>query len=222
MPQIKDVAITKTIAEDGDLLIMQNPATGETYNIKRSDFLSGLSSGSSTPTNTILTFSSSGDANGICYWLGAKSGTWSNPHTGGLLEVFVSSLQAGSFAQIVDRSAGVPMYSYNVASSWMGVNFKNYKIKPSYYSIRHDNEVGYYLRSWKLQGSNDTGSTWVDLDIRSNDTTISSPDGWGSFPVAAAGAFFRILRVISTGVDSSETNYFCIGELEFCGEVTVV
>lgn len=43
MPQIKDFP-TRTVATAGDLLIMQDPATGETFNIAKDDFLAGLSS----------------------------------------------------------------------------------------------------------------------------------------------------------------------------------
>jgi hypothetical protein len=49
MPQIKNVSITKTIAEDADLLILQNPTTGETYKITKADFLAGLTAQPSTP-----------------------------------------------------------------------------------------------------------------------------------------------------------------------------
>ncbi|MEH2243549.1 discoidin domain-containing protein [Nostoc sp.] len=49
MPQIKDIAITKTVAGNDDLLIMQNPETGETYNITGANFLKGASSSTTTP-----------------------------------------------------------------------------------------------------------------------------------------------------------------------------
>jgi hypothetical protein len=39
MTQIKDIAITKIIAEDSDFLLMQNPTTGETYKITKADLL---------------------------------------------------------------------------------------------------------------------------------------------------------------------------------------
>lgn len=56
MPQIKDIAITKTVAADTDFLIMQNPITGETYKITKASLLAGVSSagGGSTPTDIAL------------------------------------------------------------------------------------------------------------------------------------------------------------------------
>ncbi|BAY10638.1 LamG-like jellyroll fold domain-containing protein [Calothrix sp. NIES-2098] len=43
MTEIKDLAITKTEAGDNDWLILQEASTGQTYKIKVSDFLAGLS-----------------------------------------------------------------------------------------------------------------------------------------------------------------------------------
>ncbi|MDQ3018248.1 MAG: hypothetical protein M3Q64_00020 [bacterium] len=47
MTQIKDISITKTIAENGDFLLMQNPITGETYKITKANLLAALSNGTS-------------------------------------------------------------------------------------------------------------------------------------------------------------------------------
>lgn len=42
--QIKDIAIIKTIAQDSDFLLMQNPSTGETYRITKANLLANFSS----------------------------------------------------------------------------------------------------------------------------------------------------------------------------------
>jgi hypothetical protein len=44
LKQIKDIAIIKTAAENSDFLLMQNPITGETYRITKTNLLSGFSS----------------------------------------------------------------------------------------------------------------------------------------------------------------------------------
>lgn len=65
MPQYKDFAIQKTAAESTDILLLQNPITGETYKITKGDFLAGLSSGGGSPTTILWT-----PANINCYhWL---------------------------------------------------------------------------------------------------------------------------------------------------------
>ncbi|MHC5819169.1 MAG: hypothetical protein ACYT04_25650, partial [Nostoc sp.] len=51
--EIKDITIEQTIAEDADYLILQNPTSGLTYRIKKSDFLAGLSINGSSNENII-------------------------------------------------------------------------------------------------------------------------------------------------------------------------
>ena len=221
----------KTVSANSDYFIGID-ASGAFYRITKDNLLAGLSSssntsntgsntgGSTSNTNTVLTFASSGDTNGICYWLGAKNGSWTNPHTSGQLQVSASSFGgSGKPEQIVDRQGGYALYTNNAANSWFSVNFNTYKIQPNYYTIRHDNETGYYLRNWKLQGSNDN-INWTDLDTKVNNTTINAPDGWGAFPISGINVFYKILRILQTGPTSTNDNYLVIGELEFYGEVT--
>jgi hypothetical protein len=46
MPEIRNIAILKTVAADNDFLVLQSPE-GETYRITKADLLKGLSSGTS-------------------------------------------------------------------------------------------------------------------------------------------------------------------------------
>lgn len=45
--EIKNIAITKTVADDSDFLLMQNPTTRETYKITKADLLAGISNNGS-------------------------------------------------------------------------------------------------------------------------------------------------------------------------------
>ena len=51
MTQFKDVAIVKTVAEDDDILLLQNPTTKETYQIKKVHLLAGYAAGSNMATS---------------------------------------------------------------------------------------------------------------------------------------------------------------------------
>lgn len=59
MTQFKDVAIVKTVAEDDDILLLQNPTIKETYQIKKVHLLSGLATGSNM-ANSVPSVISSG------------------------------------------------------------------------------------------------------------------------------------------------------------------
>jgi hypothetical protein len=208
--------VVKTSAEDSDYIFMFG-ADGA-YKISKANLFQGLSSGTITNENTTLSFNAVGDINGICYWLGSKNGSWVNPHTSGRLQVSMSGIGGGTVEKIVDRLGSATIYTLNAVNSWIAIDFLNYKIKPNYYSIRHDNETGYYLRNWKLQGSNDA-TNWIDLDEKNNNTAINSPDRWGGFPLSGIASFYKILRILQTGLNSNSDNYLVIGELEFYGDV---
>ncbi|QHG15809.1 discoidin domain-containing protein [Nostoc sp. ATCC 53789] len=219
MVQIKDLAITKTSAEDTDLFVLQNPTTGETYSITKADLFSGLSSGGGSGTDeTALTYSSNGDDNGLFYYLGTNGKTtfWVNPATTSALIVTASSTEGGSPVGLSDRSAS-EYYSNISANNWIKYQIDTgKKLKCNYYSIRsRANNVDYYPRNWILQGSND-GSTWTDLDTQVNNTTISSISQWLSLPVTSTTAY-SYFRLLQNGVDSSGVGYLCLGEIELYG-----
>lgn len=181
----------------------------------------------------VLTFSAHGDVQGVFYWLGTFYGyhAWVNPQTLQVLNVVTSSVWSGSITLLSDRVANALLYSSTTAGQWVAFDLGEGKtLKPSYYTLRHDGETGYYLRRWKLQGSNNAtantvaalaAATWIDLDERLNDTTINSPDAWGGWVVAPVPEVgYRWLRVLMTGVNSSNDNYLLLGEVEFYGTLT--
>lgn len=217
MPQIKDIEITKITAGDSDLLVMQNPETGETYKITKANLLAGSSNGGGTPTptETNFTYVRDGDTHGLFYFLGTQKNTiaWSNPYDNGLI-VTASSVSGGSLFQLCDRADG-NFYSGNYNNSWVNFRLDSGKLLCNRYSIKSRTDNGYFLRSWKLQGSDD-GSTWVDLDVQTNNTTVNSPTTWLTLPVTATVGY-SIFRLINTGNDSNGYNYLCLGEVELYG-----
>ncbi|MEH2287165.1 hypothetical protein [Nostoc sp.] len=218
MSQIKDIAIEKTTADNGDYLVMQNPTTGETYKIKVSNFLAGLSGLPVTPVLHQLTFAFSGDANGLFYYLGTNKGAtvWNNP-ANRLLAVTASSIGSGDPNTLSNRQAD-QFYTGDLANSWVMFEFVG-QLKCQYYSIKsRSNDSNFYPRTWKLQGSID-GSTWVDLDSQNNNATLVSAGQWLSLPISATVSYSK-MRILQNGLDSSGYNYFCLDEVELYGEYT--
>ena len=222
MTEIRHLAITKTSAENDDLLLMQNPTTGETYNIKKSDFLAGLSSsgntgsGGNTPSNINLTFATSGDVNGLFYYLGTAKGTqpWDNPTNRGLL-ISVSSIGVGFPVSLVNRDAS-EFYTNNAPQSWVAFDIGTSKLRCNYYLLRNRNVADHYLRSWSFQGSND-GSTWMTLDNQINNAVLNTPSQWLALPVVS-NTPYSVFRLLQTGQNSAGYNYLCLGEVELYGE----
>ncbi len=182
----------------------------------------------SGPGTAAFTYASDGDTNGVVYFIGTGQGTtsFSNPHTATSVVVVRSTNGVGSASQMVDRTSQ-DSQTTDAANSWMAIDLGSSRtLIPTKYSLRHGYSSGYYIRTWKLQGSNNAASnsvadlnaaTWADLDTRTGDTTINSGYGWGSFTVTGAATGYRWLRVIQTGVNSSSNNELVLCEFEFYG-----
>lgn len=161
------------------------------------------------------------DTNGIIYFAGTNFGqaTWSNPHNASRLIVAYSTTTSGTPANLVDRAVNTANRTNNTANSWMRVDFGlGRSVRPVFYVLQHDNTAGAYLRTWKLQGSNDTSFVlWDDLDVRTNDTTINAVNAFGGFAITPVTTSYRYLRVLQTDVNSDGTNTLVIAEFEVYG-----
>ena len=212
-------AETRNQVADSDYILMID-LNGTLYKILKADFLAGSSNktgsnaGGSSGIN--LTFSASEDTNGLFYYLGTVGNIvpWANPTSRGLT-IQASTAINGSVESLVNRDES-QFYTDNLPSSWVSFNIGTKKLKCNYYSIRARNAANYYLRNWKLQGSND-GATWVDLDTQTNNTTLANASQWLSIPInnTAAYSWFRILNY---GLDSEGYNFLTLGEVELYGE----
>lgn len=185
-------------------------------------------------TNTYtLTYSSNGDTNGLFYLLGTNMGmrAWANPAQDSYIDsdytnnyavlLSASTIKGGSLGTLTNR-ATASFYTENVAGSWIKVDLGGFRtLSCNGYSIRNYSMNGDWLRSWKLQGSNDN-NTWVDLDIRINDTTFNAPNVWATYtPNQNVATAFRWFRILNTGLTSSGSNYLCLGEWEMYGALTI-
>ncbi|MEH2448938.1 MAG: hypothetical protein V7K18_25080 [Nostoc sp.] len=166
---------------------------------------------------TKLYYESNGDSKGLFYYLGTvgKTQPWANPTSKGLT-IQASTTGSGSVQSIVNRDES-EFYTNNIPSSWVSFNIGTSKLKCNCYSIRARNNTAYYIRNWKLQGSDD-GSTWIDLDTQTNNTTLANASQWISIPINNASAAYSWFRVLNYGLDSEGHNYFTLGEVELYGE----
>jgi hypothetical protein len=192
-------------------------------------------------TTVSRVYVSDGDTNGVAYYIGTNLGMagWTNPHTALRVTVIRSSTLNGVDADLVDRSINYNTTDNN-SGEWMaidlGSNDASRLMVVSDYSLQNGSSGGFdhTPRNWKLQGSNNVGSndatgvnaaTWVDLDTRSNDTSIASSSGaWGHFILGSVPAGYRWLRILATGINNGgdATQFLQIGEFEFYGDFSYV
>lgn len=174
-------------------------------------------------------YSSDGDTNGVCYFIGTNFGLagWTNPHTAGRITVVRSSDGAGDATDIVDHAANFNSASDNNVNSWIAIDLGSGRsLVVDTYSMQNRTATGEFIRNWKLQGSNDpvsnsignlAAATWTDLDTHIADSTINAGDAWGTFVLGSTPAAYRWFRILQTGANSGSDNYLTIAELELYG-----
>lgn len=185
---------------------------------------------SSNPSNggsnqgTQLNYVSSGDENGVFYYLGSnkKTTTHSNPIDNAIIEGIASSIFTSNTAvrNLADRNQTTNCLSNNLPNSYVGVNLKNYNLLINGYALQGNANEQQFIRNWKLQASND-GTTWTDIDSQANNTTISGYN-WLYIPIANQTIRYRYFRVYQTGLNSNNMDFLCIPELELYGNLALI
>jgi E3 ubiquitin-protein ligase HECTD1 len=178
------------------------------------------SGGSTSGTTKTLTYSSDGDTNGVCYWIGTNFGAeaWNNPHIANRVVCsIIQPFDSNRFpADLVDRQPSGSPATSDAPNSKMRIDLGlGNKLKPNYYSLRGADRPNLHLRSWAFQGSNDL-QNWVDLDTQVNNSAINQ-NTWFSGACTAIEEY-RYLQIKQTGSPSDGTNIMTLGEWEFYGE----
>jgi len=185
------------------------------------------------PTTVSRSYVSNGDANGVFYFLGTGLGAnvWANPQTSAQIVAVRSTDGAGTVADIFDRTTNATYTNGGALGDFIFVDLgANRSLVPNYYSLRNYNQANREMRTWKLQGTNSVAgtsvaqinaATWTDLDVRSNDTTMSGANAWANYtPNQSNTTAFRYLRILQTGNDATGNPYICVAEWELYGTFT--
>jgi len=104
-------------------------------------------------------------------------------------------------------------------NSWMKIDFKNFYIVPTHYSLRHyiswDTEA---LRNWLLEASFD-GSSWQTLRAHRTDNSLNHKGAVATWELRAKGAKYRCFRVRQIGVNSNKHYYLSCSGFEIYGDI---
>jgi hypothetical protein len=163
---------------------------------------------------------SSAPLNGIISHFTAESG--GNVHTTGIIAITASSTIRNQCYQVADHNWNNYWYSNNLAHSMIQFDFKTRRVALTNYTIKSAGHSNNHLLHWSIDGSNDLTS-WVTLDQRDtndlNGNYIVKSYSCSSGESSSPPSFFRYLRLIQTGKNSSNTDHVMIGNLEFFGSV---
>lgn len=114
--------------------------------------------------------------------------------------------------------------SANKPNSWLCINFKEKKIKPSYYSIKSNNGGGKnnaHLKNWVIEGSKDNVN-WVILDERKNEESLNDRTASNTFKIQhnfENDEFYQYIKIRQTGLNTSNGNQLYFGSIEFFGSL---
>jgi hypothetical protein len=176
---------------------------------------------------------------GIVYWLGEQNqpGEWSNPS--------LRSKDGSEPSMIITRSSSAKGSASDAAAlqftnsctrrnpvidekgnhtNWYLFDFKNYRILPTHYSLRHGWKQGKFcLRSWKLEGSvTGAADSWVTFCQHTDDESLnSSPTNKNTWAFANRPnqtlPWVRYFKVSMTSPNSHGSYTMCLAGFEVYG-----
>jgi len=175
-------------------------------------------------TYTNKTFVSNGDNNDVFYHVGTGNLTttvFKNPSPEYGVTLSASSINnvIRPLTQLIARnSSGFQFFTNDVPNSWIVFDLGDrYQLEVNRYSIKGEVEFNQYnMRSWILQGSNDS-TNWVALDTRTNETAVNGP-AFTSWDVAAS-TYHRYFRILQTAVNQGGNHWLTMDELRLYGSL---
>eukprot|EP01083_Nonionella_stella_P095039 266733_1 len=140
------------------------------------------------------------DINGIVYAIATDYGQtqWTNPAKRNLIRI-TSTRWSGYIENVlsVTKVEG-ECCSCGTMNPRLTIDFgAKRKIKPSHYTLRHDDSAGYYLRKWNFEGSND-GASWNTLRSHCDDTSLNAPYATHTWTIDA-DEYYQMFRIFLTG-----------------------
>ena len=91
------------------------------------------------------------------------------------------------------------------------------KVKPTAYTLRHDDSGCFYLRHWNFEGSAD-GNNWDIIKQHRNDTSISQAKQSKTWTVDG-NKYYTMFRIHCTGYNSDGCYYISCHGFELYGHL---
>ena len=168
---------------------------------------------SSAVKGTVFTYSGKDfDKNGIVHHLmkGCTRGSGSYP-----IDATRISNAQGKAEDPLFNISGTCCTNNKISNSWWKFDFKDRKVSPTNYTLKHGYSKGYALKSWDLEGSNDD-TNWTKLSTHKNDLSLRKSKT-KTFGIPAHSGSYRYFRLIMTDKNSSNSWTFCLGGIELYG-----
>lgn len=110
-------------------------------------------------------------------------------------------------------------WSQNQAYAYIIFDFKDHRIKPTFYTIRTDCNLGYFLKSFYIQGSNDKNQ-WDIIDEINECYQLNTYNRTYTFAVQKQiETEYRYIRLYQTNTAWNNQWYLALNAIEFYGNI---
>eukprot|EP01083_Nonionella_stella_P065041 170041_1 len=148
--------------------------------------------------------------------------SYSREHGSNEVIVTPSTHFSGSYHNVLGRKSGVQCgTTHPDPNPCFTIDFGDFEINPTAYSVRHGYHKGYCLRDWNFEGSKD-GQEWTLIRKHSNDTSIQDWNEMKTFTIEnKTNQYFKIFRIFKTGNCSSGTDHLMMSGFEVYGHLVL-
>ena len=186
-------------------------------------------------SNIPLVYSSSGDTNGLIYFVGTNTTSRSflapqadsslPPNRGVKFNVNyydgVTNITSSNDRTLIDRTTSSLVLSSgsNGVNSWVTMDL-NRTLKVNKYTLRNSDTGSYAMRNWILQGSNNTSSAWTNLLTHTNDTTMVTSDyAYAAWNIPGITIYYQYFRIQMTGENAAGNFSLALSDVELYGDL---
>ena len=150
--------------------------------------------------------------NGIIAGLRKKSGG-NNIVDEKIIQMEANSISQGSIKSLTDGSEDVMTSDTN--NSYFIFDFFDKKVEVSSYSLKSPTNMSRYMKSWKLEGSNDK-SSWAIIDEKNNLSDLTSSGREFTYRVNSSLPY-RYIRIMQISPNTNNSYNFALRQIEFFG-----
>eukprot|EP01084_Bolivina_argentea_P251841 422543_1 len=176
------------------------------------------------------------DTNGLINFLGTKGNTeeWQNPVSLDMMSIHASMVfpLGQTIEHVVDRRPACiclyPPRGGGAPFAWILIDFKQYMIQPTYYTLRNLTPLKYvqtlilmkdgHLRNWMFQASLD-GIFWDTLKTHRDDESMKTAGQSFTWKLEETKSYYSMFRILQIYKNSNDTWNMLCGGFEIYGSV---
>ncbi|KAH0786000.1 F5/8 type C domain containing protein [Histomonas meleagridis] len=153
--------------------------------------------------------------NGIISYLSQKVN--GNVHEKGIIKITSSTSDHNNCFQVANIEWKDIWFTEDQPDQWIKFDFIDKRVLISHYTIKTHKFKTCHIKSWVIEGSNDS-NVWDVIDIRSINV-LNGPNKYQTFPCDNVEMPYKCIRLRMTGKNSRGDNVLALSNFELFGEL---